>query len=437
MTITTHHGDCAALLPTLPPRSVQCCVTSPPYFGLRRYAGVTATAWPEIEYTPMPGLPPVVIPAMVCCLGDESDPLAYVGHLVHVFRLVWRVLRNDGTLWLNLGDSYAGNRSYQVSPTKWKSLEFGGSNACKVPDGCKQKDLLLIPSRVALALQADGWLLRNDVIWHKPNPMPASVQDRLTVSHEHIFLLAKQQRYYYDQQAIAEPSVSDHGSGNGFKRPARLVAGGRGNDEPWEPQPTRNARDVWSIPTRPYSGAHFAVFPEELPRRCILAGSSPQACEQCGAPWKRVMGDATLNPDRPQARRAQALWQERGLTDAHLQAIRAVGLADAGKAIETMTGSGANAEEMIALAAEAKQTLGGYYREFLFGGKQTTGWQPTCRCESEGTGRSVVLDPFAGSGTTLRVAERLGRDSIGIELGDYEHLQQERTAVIQREMEIA
>jgi hypothetical protein len=149
------------------------------------------------------------------------------------------------------------------------------------------------------------------------------------------------------------------------------------------------------------------------------------------------VGDATLNLERPQAQRAQALWQEQGLTDSHLQAIRAVGLADAGKAIETMRGSGANAEEMIRLAAEAKQALGGYYREFLFGSKQTTGWQPTCRCESAGTGRSVVLDLFAGSGTTLRVAESLGRDSIGIELGDYEHLQQERTAAIQREMEMA
>jgi hypothetical protein len=288
---------------------------------------------------------------------------------------------------------------------------------------------MLIPSRVALALQADGWLLRNDVIWHKPNPMPASVRDRLTVSHEHIFLLAKRQRYYYDAQAIEEPGIEGA---------------------------TRNARDVWRIPTRPYSGAHFAVFPEELPRRCILAGSSPQACEQCGAPWQRTIvrsrATHTQQPDPTRETGRQGFNRHRpGPSDHYVLGIPQPELAQ--RLQHAAQGREAEMEERfgskwahwlrtdasgarIPTAADADEleTLLGI--SIPFDGKAGE-WQSTCRCENEGTGRSVVLDPFVGSGTTLRVAERLGRDSIGIELGDYEHLQQERTAVIQREMEIA
>jgi DNA modification methylase len=446
MTVTVYHGDGMVVLPTLPAASVQCCVTSPPYFGLRSYPHAP-TSWPEVSFVPVAGLPPLTIPAQVCHLGAEPDPWSYIGHLVQVFRAVRRVLRKDGTVWLNLGDSYAGSwgndapngiRGTQRPETergeRWERRAYPDTTrlpatAPAVQDGLKPKDLLMIPSRVVLALQADGWWLRNDIIWHKPNPMPSSVQDRLTVAHEHIFLLAQRERYSYDATAIAEPSVSGHRSGNGFTRPERLVAGGRGNDQSWEPQPTRNARDVWSIPLRPYAGAHFAVFPEDVPRRCILAGTAPQACEHCGAPWRRVVERGEPDADRPQARRARELWAQAGLTEAHLHAIRAVGMADAGKAPHTMHGAGANTPEVQRLAAEAKAALGGYYREFLSGTPRTVGWQPTCGCaDQQGTGRCVVLDPFAGSGTTGQVASSLGRASILIEAAaDYLPLIARRT----------
>ena len=356
--ITTHHGDCTAVLPMMKADSVQCVVTSPPYLGLRQYAGVVPTAWHAIEYSPMAGLPPITVPAMTCVLGDEGDPLAYVAHLVAVFRLLGRVLRDDGVAWLNLGNSYA------------------------------QGNLLLIPSRVALALQADGWYLRSDIVWAKPNPMPESVQDRPTKSHEHIFLLAKSQRYFYDAQAIAEPA-QDWGTRNRengkYHNQGTGLRPHTGLERSYE---TRNARDVWSIATRSYHGAHFAVFPEALPRRCILAGSSPQACEHCGAPWQRVVEREPMVIARSDRR-------------------------------ERMGGKG-RTQSSGTMVAPARTC--------------TAGWRPTCDCQNEGTGRCRVLDPFAGSGTTLRVAEALGRDSIGIEAGDYAHLQEERIGAIQVEM---
>jgi DNA modification methylase len=365
--ITTHHGDCTAVLPTLPANSVQCVVTSPPYLGLRQYTGVVPTVWPEIEYAPMAGLPTVTVPAMECVPGDEGDPLAYVAHLVAVFRLVWRMLRDDGVVWLNLGDSYAqGNRQTGV------------------PD----KNLLLIPARAALALQADGWYLRSDIVWSKPRPMPESVQDRPTKSHEHVFLLAKNSCYFYDAQAIAEPAQNwrpcnrangkYHNHGTGLQPHAGL-------ERSYE---TRNVRDVWTLAPPNFNGAHFAVFPEALPRRCILAGSSPQACERCGAPWQRVVEREPMEIVRSDRRKQMG-----------------------------MNGRTQPSGTMVAPARTC-----------------TVGWRPTCDCENEGTGRCLVLDPFAGSGTTLRVAEALGRDSIGIEAGDYAHLQEERTSAIQVEM---
>jgi DNA modification methylase len=234
---------------------VDCVVTSPPYFGLRDY-GVGNQ------------------------IGLERTPVEYVATLVDVFREVRRVLKPEGVCWLNLGDSYAVSRSYQVTPTKWKALDFGKSNATTVPVGMKSKDLMGIPWRVAFALQADGWYLRSDIIWHKPNPMPESVTDRPTKAHEYLFLLTKSERYYYDADAIAESCESSIERRQGFT--SRRAVGGMniaasGNEsKPYTEQDwrsdTRNRRSVWTIPTMPYAGAHFATMPEKLVEPCILAG---------------------------------------------------------------------------------------------------------------------------------------------------------------------
>jgi DNA modification methylase len=219
-------GDCRQTLPTLAAGRFHTCVTSPPYWGLRDY-GTEPLDWPAISYAPLPGLPPLVeIPAMRCSLGLEPTLEAFIGHQLLVFREVRRVLRDDGTLWVNMGDSYAGSRS----GGEWPGSGLGGTQTShsreakramtasrrrddeeiprsdlKVP-GLKSKDLLGQPWRLALALQADGWYLRRDVIWHKRNPMPESAKDRPTTAHEYLFLLSKSERYYYDAAAILEPA---------------------------------------------------------------------------------------------------------------------------------------------------------------------------------------------------------------------------------------
>ena len=249
----------------LPNESVQCVVTSPPYWGLREYEGEQAMPW---------GSP----------LGLESTPELYVEHMVEVFREVGRVLRADGTLWLNLGDSYAND-------TKWGG-STGGKHAAgnhgqtgigrqRSRTGLKAKDLIGIPWRVAFALQADGWYLRSDIIWSKPNPMPESVTDRPTKSHEYLFLLTKSSRYYYDADAVREPAkyagteirygpdakIHEGGDAVNDKRTSSGFARGITVGE------HRNIRTVWDIATQPYAGAHFATFPETIPERCIKAGS--------------------------------------------------------------------------------------------------------------------------------------------------------------------
>ena len=245
-------GHVLDVLAGLEPESVQTCVTSPPYWGLRDY-GDGGQEWPPVSYAPMPGLPPLDIPGQTVALGLEPDPWAYVGHLVEVFRAVRRVLRDDGTLWLNLGDSYSvrgQNRSLDYITRTGGNTGLNGRNGrtherARIPDGLKAKDLCGIPWRVAYALQADGWYLRSDIIWHKPNPMPEPVTDRPTKAHEYLFLLSKRPRYFYDSDAIREEE-----------------------DGP-------NRRSVWTITTRPYSAAHFATFPPDLPERCIKAGTRP------------------------------------------------------------------------------------------------------------------------------------------------------------------
>lgn len=247
-------GDCLETLKTLPAELVQCCVTSPPYFGLRDYGHDGQ-------------------------VGLETTPEEYVGKMVDVFREVWRVLRGDGTLWLNLGDSYAANRSYQVNSTKGGAKhgpgQSVGGKGSIVPDGLKPKDLIGIPWRVAFALQADGWYLRSDIIWSKPNPMPESVTDRPTKAHEYLFLLTKAERYFYDAEAVKEKSDKGH---NGSSFDVGKTMSAREHLAPVGTQPRtetgyRNKRTVWNVSTQPYPGAHFAVFPPKLIEPCILAGS--------------------------------------------------------------------------------------------------------------------------------------------------------------------
>lgn len=223
-------GDASSVISDMPPESVDCIVTSPPYWGLRDYHTDGQ-------------------------IGAESDLTIYIAKLVDVAMAARKALKGSGTMWMNLGDCYARR----------------GMDALAL----KPKDLVGVPWRVALALQEDGWWLRSDIIWQKPNAMPEPVKDRPTRSHETIFLLTKRPTYYFDHDAIAEKSVSTHSSGNGFDRPERVSLGGIGSSKPWQPTETRRPRSVWTIPTRPYPEAHFATFPLEIPSRCIAAGCPP------------------------------------------------------------------------------------------------------------------------------------------------------------------
>lgn len=255
--MTILQGDCLDVMKTLDSQSVQCCVTSPPYYGLRDY-GVDGQ------------------------IGLEQTYEEYVNKLVSVFHEVRRVLKDDGTLWLNLGDSYAGSgmgaANYPDSASE-KQLSNHGSTTAKgqagfVPDGLKPKDLIGIPWMVAFALRADGWYLRSDIIWHKPNPMPESVKDRPTKSHEYIFLLSKSAKYYYDYEAIQEPTKgNEHDKRARISRkrfPTDKIAGIRKSGY----YPMANKRDVWTVNTKPFKDVHFAVFPPKLITPCILAGSA-------------------------------------------------------------------------------------------------------------------------------------------------------------------
>jgi DNA modification methylase len=425
VTTTILSGDCRDILHTLPAQSVHCVVTSPPYFGLRDYGTVGQ-------------------------LGLEETPAEYVAALVEVFREVRRVLRPDGTCWLNLGDSYAANRSYQVTPTKYKSLDFGKSNANKVPEGLKPKDLIGIPWRVAFALQEDGWYLRSDIIWAKPNPMPESVTDRPTKSHEYIFLLTKSERYFYDHLAIKEKSTGREIFGNMGKK---VVINSDRNDQTsqnLEISETRNKRTVWTVATKPYSGAHFATFPEKLVEPCILAGCPSRACEHCGAAWKRIAQRSRVtfkrgfDPSRITGR-AGFNRERPGLSDTYVLGIPQSELAGnlrvaaTGRLDEMRNLFGSKWDHWtrtdeggarVPTFEDAKQLADLLGIEIPFDG-QAGGLRPGCKCPGNtGSGVGTVLDPFGGSGTVGAVAKRMGRHSVLIELNpDYLPLIEERTSV--------
>ena len=252
-------GDCKQNLSTFLPKTARTCVTSPPYYGLRNYGDEDRQ------------------------IGQENTPEEYIQNLVEVFREVREVLTDDGTLWLNMGDSYYNYRpgkayvKQTVASSRQDLPEYSPKRSNRL-DGIKEKDLIGIPWMLAFALRADGWYLRQDIIWHKPNPMPESVRDRCTKSHEYIFLLSKQKKYYYNNEAIKEPAKDwgtrdrtkgkYHNKGTGLQPHSGLT----------KSYPTKNKRSVWSVTNKPYRGSHFAVFPPDLIEPCIKAGSEEGDC---------------------------------------------------------------------------------------------------------------------------------------------------------------
>lgn len=417
-----YNENCLSGLKNLPDNSVDCCITSPPYFGLRDY-GTSEQ------------------------IGLEETPEMFVAKLVEVFNEVKRVLKTTGTLWLNLGDSYwgSGGSAGHTPETKnlgRKTFEYGAYPAAvhsqKKHDLLKQKDLIGIPWMVAFALRANGWYLRQDIIWHKPNPMPESVTDRCTKSHEYIFLLTKSQKYFYDATAIKTPlkdsSVerlcqdveSQEGSNrvpgktNGKMKAVKFggnKAEGYGtrihSGKEWNPKMggggngfkghsgnydadgnligcgVANKKSVWTVTTKPFRDAHFATFPEDLIVDCIKAGTSQHGCcSACGKPWQRQLekvGIAELR-NGSQWKAKQQIVEMRG-------------------------------ESSLRTSMHTTNELPVY---------ETSGWEPCCDCNADVV-PAIVLDPFMGAGTTGLVARKLHRNFIGFELNaDYVKIAEKR-----------
>lgn len=388
-------GHVLDALRSLSDESVHCVVTSPPYWGLRDY-GLPPVLWPEVEYAPMPGLPSVRIPAWEGCLGLEPAPEMYVGHLVLIFREIWRVLRKDGTLWLNLGDSYAGSwgnygaregkqrsriaerwqrPAYEVPRHGWDGLP----PTAKPAGGLKEKDLTGVPWRAAFALQADGWFFRSEITWCKKAPLPESVKDRPTSATEKIFLFAKGKNYFYDYEAAREPSAGSYRNSSFTKGKTGAVKPDAGRGER-EERPGRNSWNYWLLGPEPFPDAHFAVFPTEIPRKAILAGTSPKACPVCGAPWERV--------------------------------TEKVGLIPTGR-----RGGSKKWADVVKQYRGEKSTENSCFSTGALNFYIAKGFRPICSCPgNDGSARCLVLDPFGGAGTTTLTAMELGRDSIYVDL---------------------
>jgi len=386
-------GDALTVLRTMVSASAHCAITSPPYWSLRDYGC-------EGQF----GLEPVHD-----CLGWATGARCgdcYICHMVQVFGELRRVLRDDGTLFVNEGDSYANNPSSAVNRQGLtgslnngkadfpvRTATRGSQQRARIPGSLKPKDLCGIPWRLALALQADGWYWRDCIVWDKPAPMPESVRDRCTKSWEPILMFSKSERYYFDGLAIAEASSNPDDN-----RKARQIAAdyqeravedriATMNPANAKPYATRNKRNVWRLPPMPVKDSHFATFPLELPETCLMAGTSERGvCPECGAPWTRLVersgGDA-----------------EAAARPKHLQS-------DA----STLSLSGNGSAEWADRGTRI----------------ETRGWQPSCKCGAEPI-PAIILDPFAGSGTTGLAALKHGRRFIGIELSaDYIKIAEKR-----------
>jgi DNA modification methylase len=383
---TIYNENCLDTVRRMPDGFIDCVVTSPPYYGLRCYNH-------DEQF------------------GLEKTPEAFVKNLVDLFREIRRALKDTGSVWLNLGDSYASVKSrYSSRPHTLSGGKDRGDSHNKKPDlyhyakqvGIKDKDLIGIPWMVAFALRADGWYLRQDIIWHKPNPMPESVTDRCTKSHEYIFLLTKSQRYFYDSEAVKEKANYDGRKDTvmkGSQKYNTAVVPGQaahtfavGGHERWQMNENgdhvRNKRSVWTVTTKPFKDAHFATFPEDLIVPCIKAGTSEKGCcPKCGKPWERVVDRKRMA--RNEFKPGDPRYRPNTYKGAHGDIN---GKADAG------------------------------YTETT-----TIGWQPACECGDHTPVPAIVYDPFMGAATTAVVAHKLNRNWIGSELNpDYVEITEKR-----------
>lgn len=428
----------------LPDESVQCVATSPPYWGLRKYAGEQNLIWggdnhhahnwqiEKIESEIRTGLGLAefseqyrggghkagevnriktergfcsICGAWKGQFGLEPTPELYVQHTIEILREIKRVLRKDGVVFWNIGDSYyASGNGYGGDHGKAvfsdSDIEKPRNTKHKV---IKPKDLCLIPFRVAIAAQEDGWFVRSIIIWSKKNPMPESVKDRPTDSHEYIIMLTKSAKYYWDQEAVREKYTEplNRWGGESLQRDTSKTAEYKEMQQigyssafrvgrPMRPDENgRNIRSVWEFPTIPYPGAHFAVFPEKLPELCIKAATPEMgSCAKCGKPWTRVL--------------------EQGFTDHNG---------------ETEGGKDDNSNRIAKLRQAAREQGFEYSNN-----TKTIGWKPTCKCNTiKPPAPALVLDPFMGSGTTLWVAKKLWRKAVGFDIAeDYCKLAVER-----------
>ncbi len=379
-------GNAVNKLRELPDNCIHCCVTSPPYYGLRKYGiGVENGE-----------------------IGLEATPDAYIESLVTVFQEVKRVLRDDGSCWIVIGDSYASkNASGPQGQTGQRATRtFTASGMTKGIGNAKVKDLLMIPTRLALALRDDGWYLRSNIAWTKGSVMPESVRDRPSSAHESIFMLTKKPSYFYDGFAVAEaPAASsiarvsqtnfanqtggekDYANGTNANRSARKTL------ENFAANPTRQLRNHWHINPEPLKIAHFATFPTRLTSRVIqVATSEHGCCVSCGTPYKRIVAKGEPDAEHMAACGADAEGGYQGESQKDYAAAQA---------------QDASATKARILAGMRK--------------KETVGWQQTCTCHTQEVSPALVLDPFSGAGTSALCATRLGRDFIGIDLNTSYH----------------